>query len=76
MECWQADIIQLASIHQVHLLINSTINFTSVGDANVSVTKVGVAGWVWSLPQGHHLSLELKTPKTRNRKMAAAEVYK
>ena len=27
-------------------------------------------------PQGHHLSPELKTPKTRNRKMAAAEVYK
>jgi len=27
-------------------------------------------------PQGHHLSSELKTPKTRNRKMAAAEVYK
>ena len=27
-------------------------------------------------PQGQHLSPELKTPKTRNRKMAAAEVYK
>jgi len=25
---------------------------------------------LWS--QGHHLSLKLKTPKTRNRKMAAA----
>ena len=30
----------------------------------------------WLRPQGHHLSSELKTPKTRNRKMAAAEVYK
>ena len=25
-------------------------------------------------PRGHYLSSELKTPKTRNRKMAAAEV--
>jgi len=28
------------------------------------------------LPQGDHLSSELKTPKTPNQKMAAAEVYK
>jgi len=28
------------------------------------------------IPQGHHLSSEFKTLKTRNRKMAAAEVYK
>jgi len=30
----------------------------------------------WVHPQGHHFSTQLKTPKTRNRKMAAAEVYK
>jgi len=29
--------------------INTTIKTTSVGDANVSVTEVGVAGWAWSL---------------------------
>jgi len=27
-------------------------------------------------PQGHHLSPMVQTPKTRNPKMAAAEVYK
>jgi len=35
---------------------------------------------VWDVPlfnpQGHHLSSKLKTPKTRNRKVADTEVYK
>jgi len=30
----------------------------------------------WLKAQGHHLSATLKTPKTRNPKMAAAAVYK
>jgi len=30
----------------------------------------------WIEPQGHHFSTQLKTPTTRKRKMAAAEVYK
>jgi len=32
--------------------------------------------FLFLLEQSHHLSTKLKTSKTRNRKMAAAEAYK